>query len=708
MTTAQDKDSLATKRSRFKVLEEYWADDRKAFLEDIKFAAGEQWPEKIKKARDDANRPCLTVDKSGQYIRQVVNDSRQNRPAIKVRPIDDHGDVQVADALQGLCRHVADRSNADDAYDCGVENAVKGGFGFIRVITEYAHDNTFNQEIAIKRVPNSLSVLMGEHQEADGSDARDCFIYTDIPKKEFKERWLDATETNWEADGYKDSWTGDETVRVCEYFYKVEEKTARHLLEDGTVVSDADYQLAVTNGIPDIPAIVETRDLPTVTVKWCRMTGAEILEEADWLGKHIPVAPVYGNETNIEGKVIHSGLIRTAKDAMRLYNFSRTAFAESLSLSTKAPWVASAEAIENFEDEWKNANNENNSVLHVNAFNAEGEAIPPPQRQPGAPVPEGFSRDMQIAEHDIQAAMGMFNASLGERSNETSGVAIKQRRQTGDAATFHFQDNLNRAVRRIGVILVDLFPKVYDSKRVIRMLGEDAKATEAVNDPEQKQAVMKQGGVTIYNLGIGQYDVNISSGASYTTRRAEQADALMQLVQADPTIMQIAGDLVVGVQDFPQSEELAERYRAMLPPPIQQAIQAEDAGGSPEMLQAKQYVDTAMEHVKQAQGQIQQAGQQLQQEQQKVAADKASLDAQRAKLDASAAKLTADEQVLAARFAEYSAKLDLKALQTAQTLAPTMPPGPLEPAIAPNASPPPPSQPTQPADAGFFTPEAQQ
>ena len=703
MTTAQDKDALATKKARFKVLEDYWSDNRKFALEDMKFAAGDQWPTQIKKTRDDAGRPCLTVDKSGQYIRQVVNDSRQNRPAIKVRPIDDDGDVQIAEALQGLVRHIADRSNADDAYDCAIEHAVISGFGFIRVCTEYAHDNTFNQEILIERVANCLSVLLAPHQKADGSDAADVFIYNDIPKAEFKLRWPKAKETDWTADGYKEHWADDNTVRVCEYFYKVEEPTTRHLLADGTVVSDDDYQRALKEIDPqNVPPIQETRELPSVKIKWCRMTGAEILEESDWLGKYLPIVPVYGNETNIEGKTIYSGLIRAAKDAMRLYNYSRTAVAEGLSLSNKVPFIASAEAIEGYETEWQNANNSTASVLHYNAVDSAGNPLPAPQRQQGVVASEGFLRDMQVSEHDIQSAMGMFNASLGEKSNEKSGKAIMARQREGDTSTFHFSDNLNRAVRMVGQICVDLAPKIFDSRRVIRILGESGEATEAMSDPNQNEAVTKQGGKSIYNLSIGEYDVNIASGPSYTTRRVEQAEAMMQLVQSVPQTMQIAGDLVVKSQDWPNSEELSERFKMMLPPPVLQAMQKDDENASPEMQQAQQYVNQAMQQVQQqqeqmqqAQQQLQQAHQQVQQDQQRTEVNKASNAAQTAKLEADKHEIDSATKILMARYQELSAKLELQALKTQQTLPTSLILGPNETAINPN----------KPADAGFLMPK---
>jgi hypothetical protein len=616
-----DKALLQEGKERYKLCSEAWADNRQAWLDDAKFRALDQWPEKVKKIREDAQRPCVVVDKLNQYVRQVVNDGRQNRPGVKVRPEGDGAEDDAAEAFQDLIRGICARSNADEAFDTALDHAAGNGYGFFRVITDYAHPGTFNQEILVKRVRNPRNVLLDPYiQAADGSDARFGFVEEDVPKDDYKKRWPEAKFCDWDTDRatYGEGWISEKSVRVCEYWYKEETLTTVHLLIDGTTVTDADYKSAVAELSPGAmqPVILDTREIPEVEVKWCRMSGAEILEKQEWLGKYIPLLLVIGNEQDIDGKVTYSGLIRPAKDPQRLYNYSRSAYAERVALTPKAPFIAAEGQLEGHEDEWETANTENHSVLVYKPTDVNGQPVPPPQRQSASDIPEGFARDMQMSEHDIQGSMGMYNASLGEKSNEKSGKAIMARQREGDTGTFHYPDNLNRAIRYLGRILVDLIPKVMDSRRIVHLLGEDGTPSTAEIDPEQKGAVQKYGGKKIFNFGVGVYGVDISAGPSYTTKRQEAVEAQMQMAQSYPLLMQIAGDIITRNMDWPGAEDIADRMKLMLPPPIVQAEQAKDQGQDPKVMQAvaplKQALEQSQMQMQQMQQALQEAAQRLQ------------------------------------------------------------------------------------------------
>ncbi len=680
-------------KKRYKLCEEAWAENRKMALEAMEFCFElKQWPEEVRTKRIAAGRPCLVVDKLGQYVRQVVNDGRQNRPGLKIRPIDSNGDEEIADVYQGVIRHILDRSNADEAFDSSLEQGVVGGYGWLRVTTDYAHKDTFEQEICVDRIPNQLSVLCDPNtQKADKSDMRFAFVVDNVPKDIFAEKYPNAEKVDWESEGWDEGWIDEETVKVCEYWYVEDQPRKLHLLADGSTIEDSEYKEYLDEGTKT-PEIKDTRDIPLKVVKWCRMSGQEILEEIEYKGEYIPLVFVAGCEYNIDGKVLYVGLVRPAMDAARIYNFSRSAYVERVALTPKAPWVAAAEAVEDYP-EWEDANTENYSVLRYNSQTPDGTPIPPPQRQTAVDIPEGFARDMQISEHDIQAAMGMYNASLGERSNEKSGKAIMARQREGDVATFHFQDNLNRAIKHLGRILIDLIPKYYDSRRIVRILGEDGTSEQVQIDPNQEQAVTKMGSKSIYNLGSGTYDVSVAAGPSYTTKRQESAEAMLQLTQANPSYWQTHGDLIVKAQDWPYAEEFADRTLMVMPPELRQMIEGSE-GLPPEAQQAMQQVQQAMQQVEQQKQQIEMMGQQLMQEKQQVDADKASAEAERAKLEAAKSDLDAQSKVLSSRYQELSAKLELQAMKAMQAVPPVMPPGINEPAI----------EPTQPPNSGFFTP----
>lgn len=610
----EEEEFLSTIKKNYKLAEDRWADNRKLAKEDMEFRAGKQWFDDDITQREKDKRPCLVVDKLGQYVRQVVNDGRQNRQAIMVRPVDSGADVETADVFKGLIRHIEDRSNSDIAYDTALECAVVGGFGFFRVLTEYSTQNSFDQEICIKRVRNPMTVLLGEFEEADASDLKEAWFVDEMSKAQFKREYPKAQYTDWQTDGakYGDDWISEEKVTVCEYWYVEEEQETVHFIEDGTTIPAREYEEAIAEGIIP-PAIIESREIPVRKVKWCRLSGAEILERRDWKGKYIPLFIVVGNEYDIDGKITYSGLIRSGKDPARLYNYSRSAFAERVALTPKAPWVAADGQVEDYADEWATANQANISVLKYKPQSIDGHMVPAPQRQTSADIPAGFAQDMQIAEHDIQAALGMYAASVGAPSNERSGKAILARQREGDTSTFHYIDNQGRAIRHLGRVLVDLIPKIYDSRRVVRILGEDGTAKMADIDPDQEVAVKKLGHKSIYNLNVGTYDVSISTGPSYNTKRQEAATSMVEMTQANPELMTVIGDLMVKSMDWPGADEIAARLKAMLPPQVLQAEQEKQGDGqgmSPEMMAMQQGAEAAIAERDAA---LQQAGEQLQQ-----------------------------------------------------------------------------------------------
>lgn len=604
-TVEDDKssqDPLKEIRERYKIASEYWSDNKKAALDDIKFRAGEQWPVEIATQRDRDNRPCLTVDKLNQYVRQIVNDGRQNRPSIKVRPVDSGADVATSEVFAGIIKHIEEHSGADAAYDTALDSSATGGFGFFIVGTEYSGDETFDQEIIISRVRNPLSITIDpDSVEADASDMKYAFVEERMPKEEFEAQYPNKLPADWESNSEYSDWYGD-YVRIARYWCVEEQSRTLYLMVDNSVISKARYEELKSTGIDIDSMVKQTRDIPIRKVTHCLVSGKEFLEETqDWLGKYIPILAVWGNESDIEGKVSYSGIIRPAKDAQRLYNYSRSAFAERVALTPKAPWLAAEGQVEDYEDDWNTANTVNHSVLRYKPTSLNGQAVPPPSRINPSDVPMGFQQDMQISEHDIQGAIGMYAASLGAPSNERSGKAIIARQREGDTGTFHYHDNLNRAIRHCGRILVDLIPKIYDSTRVVRILGYDGTSSEASLNPSIPTASQKQGVAMMYNLGVGTYDVSITSGPSYNTLRMEATESMVQMIQAHPELMNVIGDLMVKNMDWPGAEEISKRLHMILPPAILEAEQKATLDKMPpEMQQAIQKFDMAIQQKDQA------------------------------------------------------------------------------------------------------------
>ena len=595
-------DPLHEIRERYKVAASYWDDDRKQALDDIKFRAGDQWPDDVKTQRDKDQRPCLIVDKLNQYVRQIVNDGRQNRPAIKVHPVDSKADLATAEVFAGTIKHIESNSGADAAYDTALDSAATGGFGYFTVTTEYSGQETFDQDICIKRVRNPLSIIIDpDSTEADGSDMKFAFVEEKMAKDVFEAKYPNKTPTDWESNSDYSDWYGEE-VRVARYWEVVEEDRTLYQMADNTVISKARFDELKDAGVEIDSLVKQTRNIPVRKVMQSLVSGKEYLEEpAEWLGKYIPICVVWGNEIDVEGKVTHSGIIRPAKDAQRLYNYSRSAFAERVALTPKAPWLAAEGQVETYEDDWNTANTKSHSVLRYTPTSLNGQPVPPPQRISPSDVPVGFQQDMQISEHDIQGAVGMYAASLGAPSNERSGKAIMARQREGDTGTFHYHDNLNRAIRHCGRILVDLIPKVYDSNRIIRIMGYDGAVSEASINPTIPTASQKQGLQMMYNLGVGTYDVTITSGPSYNTLRAEATESMVTMIQAHPELMNVIGDLMVKNMDWPGAEEISKRLHMTLPPQILEAEQKASMDKMPpEMQQAIEQFDAQIQQKEEA------------------------------------------------------------------------------------------------------------
>lgn len=570
-----DEEILALAHERFKQCVEAEQNIRQLALEDLKFGAGDQWPANIKQAREQKKRPCLTINRLPQFIRQITNDIRQNRPAIKVSPVDDKADVDTAKILQGLIRHIEYASDADVAYDTAVDGAVRAGFGFFRVITEYSDEQSFDQEIRLKRVPNQFTVYLDpSYQQPDGSDAEFGFIFEDLTHKSYDEQFPQSQgakngEGEWDAIGADmPEWASKDSVRVAEYFYKTYRNATILLLSDKSTVEKSEFEESLKD--PAIAAyvqqnqiqILDKRQTKICEVKWAKIAAKEVLEKKDWAGKYIPIIPVLGEELNIDGKRHLEGVIRHAKDPQRMSNYWKSTEAETIALAPKAPYIIAEGQVEGYEKIWENANTENFAYLPYKPKALNQVPLPPPQRQTYEPAVQAISQSAMMAAEDMKATTGIFDDALGAGGNEKSGVAIQRRTNQAQKSNFHFVDNLSRSIRHCGRILVDLIPKIYDTERAARILGEDgSEEIVMLNAVFQKDGQTKK-----YDLSLGKYDVTVSTGPSYETKRQESVASMLDLAKVLPQLGQVAPDLLVAQMDWGMAKEISERLKKTLAP----------------------------------------------------------------------------------------------------------------------------------------------
>ena len=575
-----DDEILRQAREAFELAADAEAENRRDALDDLRFARlGEQWPAAIQRERELDGRPCLTINRLPAFIRQVVNDARQNKPAIVVHPVDDRADPATAEVFNGLIRHIEQSSDAEVAYDTALDFAVTGGFGYFRINTRYASDDGFDQDLVVERVANPFSIYGDPNgAAADSSDWNSAFVVDTLPKAVFEARWKGADPVDWAADSYASltgPWLEGDRVMVAEHWRRDAVQRTILALSDGQVVEQAVYvaQKAMFDAL-GVRVVGRPRSVASHRVTQRILTGAEVLETVEWAGRFIPIVPVYGEELHVDGRRRLRGLVRDAKDPQRMFNYWRTTSTELVALAPKTPFIGRRGAFETDSAKWATANTQTHAYI-------EYDGPEPPQRQPFASAPAGALQEAMNASDDMKAIMGLFDASLGARSNETSGRAILMRQREGDVSTFHYVDNLNRAMRHAGRILLDLIPKVYGTPRVVRILGADGQAkavpvnqTTAAGPAQADPTAQVREIEKIYDLTVGKYDLTVRSGPSFTSRREEAASEMLELIRAYPAAAPVIGDLLAKNLDWPGAEEVAKRLRAMLPPRAQ--------GGSPE------------------------------------------------------------------------------------------------------------------------------
>ena len=521
---------------------------RTAALDDIRFANGDQWSADLIKERK--GRPCLTINKVDQSIKHICNEHRQNRASIRYRPFDSGADVNKSEIVNGLVRHITSNSNTTYAIDMAFDYMVSGGFGFFRVITDYIDPESFDQEILIKPVKNPLSVYFPLHliNEPDYSDAPYAFIRGKISKKEFEQTYpkiaIDSFSTSGEGD--REAWVTEDSVYVVEYFVKEEKTKTIYLVTDGINKQTVDAAPGVDSGW----TVLNQREAITTKIMWYKACGGGLLDSREWPGKYIPIIPMVGKEINIDGKIYVLSLTRNAKDAQRMSNYWKSLETEMIALQPKVPYIGAKGQFEGNEN-WKTANQKNYPYLEYEPISHGGQLCPPPQRTGNIGMDMGIVNAIREATDDIKATTGIFDASLGAKGNETSGVAINSRKRQGQTANYHFIDSAALATTYLGKILLDLIPKIFDTARIVRILGDDM---------QEKIAEITDG----YFDDIGRYDVIVDIGPDYATKRTEIVESLSMLNQSNPMFAEMTGDYIANNLDIDGAKALGDRLKKFI------------------------------------------------------------------------------------------------------------------------------------------------
>lgn len=591
-------------KDRFAICVSAWAHIRLQAETDREFYAGKQWDDNVESDRLNAGRPCLTINRMQQFIKQVTNEQRKNRPSIQINPVAD-STVEDAEVLEGMCRHIQVDSEAEAAYDTASQAQTTHGWGYMRALTEFL-PASFDQKIKISRIKDPFKVYPDPYcSELDFSDAKYWFVFDDIPVAEYKKQYPKsavATMSSYMSTG-DSNWFPTQCVRVAEYFWVEEEPYELIKWADGT-----DHR-EDQSPPQQIKEAVARRTATERVVHWVKMNAVEPLQgynekmagkvnvggRKDFSddgfkiipGPYIPVVPVLGDEFIVNGRTMYSGMVRFARDAQRQYNYMRTAAVEMIALAPKAPFIMAEGQDENHENDWKEANRRNLSRLLYKPVALGNQLAPPPQRMAVEPPIQAITIAIQQAEHDLMATMGLYQPSLGGIGPEQSGKAIIARQQKGEVANFNYSDNFSRSLRQLGRILLTWIPVYYDVPRIaeiVKLNGDHGVVPinqKYTKGPDGRPIPLPAGAdagsskINLHNLVNFRGTVTISSGPSYQTKRQEEVASILALVQSAPQIMGVAGDLLVGAMDWHGAREISKRLKAMLPPGVRAMDQAD-------------------------------------------------------------------------------------------------------------------------------------
>jgi portal protein len=624
-----DEEIVREAQERFDRALEYQADAHRHYIADMQFANGDdyngyQWSDDVSGARRQQKRPALTVNKTRVHCLQVINDARQNPVQVRVNPVGGEATYEAAQIYEGIIRHIEYVSNAQSAYANATYCQVMGGIGYWRVLLDYVHDESFDQDIYIRRIADPTQVYMDpDIQQADGSDARWAFLFYELSRDEFEEEYGDDEDDEENLNNAALTTSGarhtdDKHVQLAEY-YRVGQKNDRLLeMPDGQVVRESDLPPGALEQLKEQGIEPRgSRDIAVPEVEWFLLADNRIIDRKDWPGIYIPIVRVPCEEIIIDGKMDWVSHVRHLRDPQRLYNWYTSQAAEFVALQTKAPFIATAESIEHHLNDWEHANEENKAVLLYKGTDERGQPIQPPHRAQPPVMAQAYMEGLKISQAEMMMATGQYQAVMGEPGNETSGKAINARQRQGDNATYHVIDRLASAIRYTGRIILDLIPKVYNSERALLLMGEDGTQTQvhvdptapvahqttvdpnlpppqpsmnAQDDPDEKRAQALR---TIFNPNVGRYAVVADVGPAYATKRQEAFNAFSQVIAQNQAAFTVVGDFWARNADFPGADELAARLKQGLPP------QYKAGAPNPETMQLQQALEQQGQHAQQ-------------------------------------------------------------------------------------------------------------
>ena len=565
----QNQKFMEDARERFRMAVNASDRQRNEMRDDLRFYAGIQWDESIRAVRDQQGRPCLTINRIPGFVSHVTNNMRQQRPAIAIDPIADGADEEIAEVRQGLMRHIEVNSQSDLAGDKAFENMCIMGLGYVRIIDGWADPRSVtDQELYIEWLPNIFNVFEDPAAtKADWSDGKYKFIVEDITLIEFRRRFgkdkSPASLSEFTALGADQPyWMLGDKIRIAEYFHIEEDDDILYELNDGTGVYDSELE-------NDDPRVLQLkivdgeyvyRNAKRKRVMWTLLYGLGILRQREWKGKYIPVIPFIGSQTELEGERIVAGMVRHARESQRMFNYAYSCLVEAIALAPRAPWIAEAGSVEEFLDQFRNANTDPQAVLMYRQRSVDGTPVAPPRREVSETPIQSLVEALKLADENLKSIFRIFDASLGQKGPQESGIAINSRKIESDLATYDWIDNYTHGLKFLGIVLDDLLQYYYNRPgRIIQILQEDL---------QRKPITMNQasdGQDAVYDLSKGKFAITVSTEPSFATRRQEAAKSMVDMAKVYPPLMQSCGPMIIRQMDWPGKDAIAAQLEKTLP-----------------------------------------------------------------------------------------------------------------------------------------------
>jgi Phage P22-like portal protein len=586
---------------RWKACQEWQGVEDQRAREDIKFANADarnagQWPQNIYESRTTggSDLPCLTINITRTHNDLIINQISKNGFGIKIKPTGGKASYKSAEVMESIIRRIQYISKGSSQRRKVCEQQVDGGIGYMLIETKYVSNKTRDQDIYLKASRDPTGVCLDPWIQAggDGLDANFGFVFDRMPRKEFNRKypdWKGKVGTS-PLGAMMTDWISDKEITLVKYYRKSQKPDTFvwYEIDNGdkepTAFEGLASEIKDDSGKEIYKALMAdirqenirggTRKVFNDEVEWFLIAGDQVIDKGKWAGKYIPICRAVGREIVVDATLDRKGHTRPLIDAQRMLNYNASTGVQVVALQPKAPWIAPSRAIEG-QEQWKTANIDSFPVLTYNDIDDEApvelQKIDAPQRVEMPAPSQAYEVGMQTAERHVMMISGQWQTETGQPSTNQpeSGVAINERKEQGETATYHFTEHLADMDCALGIQLLDLIPKIYDTRRTLHIMDDDGEKSWIAIDPNQDEVVKEIKKETedeeavqlAFNPTIGEYECIADSGTDWKTKRQDAWNAGAQILEKNQELVAVMGDLLIKYGDFPGAEDMAERLK---------------------------------------------------------------------------------------------------------------------------------------------------